>query len=118
MESGAEDVQSASETEAPNKARPLHYIAAAALLAIGYTLGWSLSTLRMYSNWARGVAPDSNVYYAIVGFVSILVGGTDLIRLGSRTKRIIAAGVLGLGLGAVVQYCQLGTAYIDFIYGT
>jgi peptidoglycan/LPS O-acetylase OafA/YrhL len=117
MESEPEDAQSTSKTESPSKSRPFHYIAAIALLAIGYAVGWFLATLRMYSNWNRGVAPDSNVYYAIVGVFFVLLGGVGLIKSSSRTKRVIATGVLGLGVGAVVQYFQLGTAYIDFMWG-
>jgi hypothetical protein len=118
MEIGPEGVQSVSETEVPRKLRPTHYIAAVALLGIGYAVGWLLASLQMYSNWERGIAPEANAYYAIVGVLFILLGCSSLIRSSSLTKRIIAVGVFGLGLGAMVQYVQLGTAYIDFWWWT
>jgi hypothetical protein len=118
MEIGPEGVQSISETEVTRKLRPIHYIAAVAFLAIGYAVGWLLASLQMYSNWERGIAPEANAYYAIVGVLFILLGCSSLIRSSSLTKRIIAVGVFGLVLGAVVQYVQLGTAYIDFWWWT
>jgi hypothetical protein len=74
MEIGPEGVQSVSETEVPRKLRPTHYIAAVALLGIGYAVGWLLASLQMYSNWERGIAPEANAYYAIVGVLFILLG--------------------------------------------
>ena len=118
MERRPEEVQTASATEVHKKPRPTHYIAAAALLAVGCAAGWLFATLRMYSNWERGIAPEANAYYALVGVGFILLGCSGLIRAGSVTKRIIAVGVLGLGLGAVVQYVQLGAAFIDFWWWT
>lgn len=118
MEVGPEELQTVSEAEVPRKPRSTHYIAAVALLATGYAVGWLLASLQMYSNWERGIAPDANAYYAIVGVLFTLLGFSGLIRSGSFKKRIIAVGIFGLGLGAVVQYVQLGTAYIDFWWWT
>jgi len=111
---GPEDVQSNFETVVAGKDRLVHYLAVGSLLIIGCAVGWMFATLQMYSNWRRGIAPEANVYYAFAGVLFILLGGSGIIRSGWSMKRAISAGVLGLGLGAVVQYVQLGMAYIDF----
>ena len=114
MEIEPEGLESNLETGVLRKNRLKHYLAVAALLALGCAVVWFLASLQMYSNWERGIAPEANVYYATVGCLFILLGGSGPVRSGSLTKRVIAAGVFGLGLGAFIQYIQLGTTYIDF----